>query len=146
LRITGPERSREQRLALNKVDHLFLRQHPGTHGAMHTNNVAQRGDLSAKTRVGCESQPVERIASDPVDIRWQPHVIRVLGELQADPERDSHLPRIADTIADIENELPLGTGAGDMWIVPINGTDWVLVCNNNEPNVVVITYLGPALT
>jgi hypothetical protein len=80
-----------------------------------------------------------------VVIRWQAQVLSVLAKLRDDPAADELWDGLAETLESLEVELALDGGKGHMWIVPVTTTGWVLACVNDEPDTLVITYLGPAL-
>lgn len=79
-----------------------------------------------------------------MDIRWQPHVLSVLADLRSDAQGRPVLHKLADTLVEIETQLDVKDGAGHMWIVPITGAGWVIVCSNDAPGVLVVRYLGPS--
>ena len=80
-----------------------------------------------------------------MEFRWQPQALRALTRLRAHPGDGPSLADIANTLHALETELPDAPGKGHMWVVPIQNSEWTLVCSDDEPGVLVISYLGPKL-
>lgn len=80
-----------------------------------------------------------------MEFRWQPHVLSLLAQLRVDARRRWLVSKIADTLDALEEELPVEAGKGQMWIIHVRDSDWVVVVANDEPDVLVVTYLGAGL-
>lgn len=78
-----------------------------------------------------------------MEFRWQPQVLSLLAQLRSDHRRRWLLAKIADTLDALEDELPVQAGSGQMWIIDVRDSDWVVVIANDEPGILLVTYVGP---
>jgi hypothetical protein len=138
LGLPGPEGGGELRHLLRQGVHLVSGQRPDRAG--HAHHGSPRRPPSRFSGV-----PGDAIACGAVEFRWQPHVLSLLAELRSDHRRRWLLGKIADTLDTLEDELPVQTGTGQMWIIDVRDSDWVVIVANDDPGVLLVTYVGPGL-
>ena len=137
----------ERRHLAGEVLDLVRRQHPWPRSSAHVNNRSRRNRRKpgSRLREGGQAALRDVLGCAVVEFRWQPQALRALTRLRTHPGDGPPLADIADTLHALELELPDAPGKGHMWVVPIQNSEWTLVCSDDEPGVLVISYLGPKL-